>query len=93
MWSGYGNSSSNEPTVFFYLTLKKGDPAAINALFQRLQHEIALIVDGVIELAYFMRGAIGYEEMMLRTPGERQRISKFIDSRLESQKKALYPVY
>ena len=62
-------------------------------MFTRLQTEIENIVDGVVELCWFMRGAISYEEMMLRTPGERQRMSKFIEKRLESQKKALNPVY
>ena len=40
-----------------------------------------------------MRGAIGYEEMLRRTPGEREAMSKFIKKRLEAQKGAMNPVY
>ena len=52
-----------------------------------------MIVETIIELVYFMRGAISYEEMMWRTPGERQRISQFIQKRLESQKGSMSPVF
>lgn len=62
-------------------------------MFTRFQNEIQLVVDNVIELCWYMRGSISYEEMMFRTPGERQRILKFIENRMESQKKAMYPVY
>ena len=40
-----------------------------------------------------MRGAVGYEEMMMRTPAERDLIRTFIKQRLESQKDSPYPVY
>ncbi len=62
-------------------------------MMSRLQGDVQTVVDNIIELSYFMRGAISYEEMMLRTPGERQRISKFVEKRLESQKNSMYPVY
>lgn len=62
-------------------------------MFARMQDEVTKLVDSVIELCYFMRGAIGYEEMMLRTPGERDRIGKYIEKRLESQKRSPHPVY
>lgn len=62
-------------------------------MFAQLQDDVQGIVDGVIELCWFMRGAISYEEMMLRTLGERQRIARFIEKRLESQKNMMYPIY
>ena len=62
-------------------------------MFQRLTGEISGIVDSIIELCWFMRGSISYEEMMLRTPGERQMIGKFIEKRLESQKNSPHPIY
>ena len=40
-----------------------------------------------------MRGAISYEEMMRRTPGERQLINEFLSKRIENEKKNPYPVY
>ena len=62
-------------------------------MFGNLKRDVELIVDNVVELSYFMRGAVGYEEMMKRTPGERQRMAKFIEKRLESQKNSMSPVY
>lgn len=58
-----------------------------------MRREAEQIIENVIELTYFMRGAIGYEEMLFRTPGERQMIASFITRRLESQQKSMYPVY
>jgi hypothetical protein len=52
-----------------------------------------MLIESIVELVYFMRGAIGYEEMMLRTPAERDLIRNFITKRLESQKDSPYPVY
>lgn len=62
-------------------------------MFAALQREAESIVDGIIELTYFMRGAIGYEEMMRRTYGERQRIGTFIEKRLNVEMKRMYPQY
>ena len=62
-------------------------------MFNTLTNEIDNIISSVIELCWFMRGSIGYEEMMRRTPGERQRVSEFISKRLEKLKDVQYPVY
>lgn len=40
-----------------------------------------------------MRGAIPYEEMMRRTPGERDRFSHFLDKRFITEKDNPHPVY
>jgi hypothetical protein len=62
-------------------------------MFLSLQDEIKNLVDAIISLVYYMRGAISYEEMMRRTPGERERISTFLDKRFEQEKKNPHPVY
>jgi len=62
-------------------------------MFGRLQREAEMVVDDVIELTYFMRGAISYEEMLRRTYGERSRIAGFIERRLKQEAKKPYPVY
>jgi len=62
-------------------------------MMNRLKGDVQTVVDNVIELCWYMRGAIGYEEMLERTPGERERISKFIEKRLDTQKKVMNPVY
>lgn len=62
-------------------------------MFGRLSSEATAFLDHLVELVYFMRGGVTYEEMLRRTPGERQIISEFINRRLESEKKSPHPVY
>lgn len=62
-------------------------------MFQRFSAEAKSLLNSIVELCWFMRGSVTYEEMMLRTPVERQIISEFIEKRLDSQKKSMYPVY
>lgn len=62
-------------------------------MFKSLTAESEGLVSSVISLIYFMRGAISYDDMMYRTPGERGLISEFIDKRLEQEKDKHYPVY
>jgi len=40
-----------------------------------------------------MRGGVTWEEMMNRTPGERDAMARFIKKRLEAQKDSMSPVY
>ncbi len=62
-------------------------------MFKLLDRDIDVLLQNVIELCYFMRGAISYEEMMMRTAGERQRIQDFVKRRLDLEAKKLNPVY
>lgn len=73
--------------------LKSGDPQQTQQMIKQLSGEVNNIVESVIELCYYMRGAITYDEMMNRTSGERDRISTFVHERLDSQKKSMHPVY
>jgi hypothetical protein len=91
--AGAGGHCACESSSFFYITIKKGTPAQVTELFQGLERDINGLLNNCIELSYFMRGAISYEEMMLRTPGERQRIGDFISNRLKVEVKKPYPVY
>lgn len=62
-------------------------------MFQDLQGAAENTLDSVIELCYFMRGAIPYEEMLRRTPGERQRIGDFLQKRLKTEEGKMVPIY
>jgi hypothetical protein len=62
-------------------------------MFVQLQNDARRLVDAIISIVYYMRGAISYEEMMRRTPGERERFSSFLDKRFEQEKKNPHPVY
>ena len=93
MWSGARGRRSNEPFSLFYITLKNGVVEDIQRMFKGLERDIDILLQSVIELCYFMRGAISYESMMMRTAGERQRIGDFIKKRLEMESKKLHPNY
>jgi hypothetical protein len=73
--------------------LKHGTPQDIQRMFQRLIKEGKNIIETVIELVYFMRGAIQYHDMMNMTPGERDMVSEFIKKRLEREKDRPHPTY
>lgn len=62
-------------------------------MFSRLQQEGRGLVKEVVQLVYFMRGAVSYEEMMYRTPAERQEMADFITERLDQESKNPYPNY
>jgi hypothetical protein len=51
------------------------------------------IVDRLIEITYFMRGSVQYEHLLDRSAFERQRMTKFIEKRLEQEGKRMNPVY
>lgn len=62
-------------------------------MFAEYNGSIQRIVDSAIEMIYFMRGAISYNDMMLMTPGERDRVGSFVEKRLDQESKSPYPNY
>lgn len=62
-------------------------------MFDRLAKDTEDLVTSIVEMVYFMRGSIGYEEMMVRTPGERQLINQFLERRLAAEKDKTNPTY
>lgn len=63
-------------------------------MFNRLEREVKQIIDNIIEITYFMRGAVDYDSALMNmSAGERDRISGFITRRLETESKSMYPVY
>jgi len=70
-----------------------GSPDNIQEMFQQLQREVQLLIDNTIELVYFMRGALTYEEAMMRTRGERDRMGAFLQRRLKEESKRSMPNY
>ena len=75
------------------MTLKKGSPEEINRMFNKLSGGVQGLLDSIVSLCYFMRGAVPYEEMLRTTPGERDRMDSFINKRLEKESKKLNPNY
>jgi hypothetical protein len=73
--------------------LKSGNQEEITKMFRSMEGEAKAIVSNVIQLVYFMRGSIQYDDMMYRTPGERDLIERFISDRMEQEKDHMYPQY
>lgn len=93
MQKGDEGFSSGESDRFFYITLKSGDQEKITKMFNSLQREGRALLDSIISLIYFMRGALSYTEAMNMSFAERQVVSEFIEKRLEQEKKSPSPVY
>lgn len=73
--------------------IKQGSPDQIKEMFMTMNSARENIIENVISLVYFMRGAIQYSDMMLMSHVEKQAISNFIKQRLEMEKDKMYPIY
>lgn len=62
-------------------------------MFATLQRDGERLIDSILTLIYFFRGAISYSEAMNMSYAEREIAAKFIEKRLESEKKNPHPVY
>lgn len=93
MWEGGQHSRANEPTSFFYLTLKTGDAEAIRKMFARLRADAKAMLKEAVELSWYMRGSIQYDKFFDMTPMERDAVKDFITSHMENVKDHAFPVY
>lgn len=75
------------------MTLKTGSNEDIIAMFNQFRNDVSMTIKSIIQLVYFMRGSVGYNDMMNMTHMEREMISEFINERLEQESKRMYPVY
>ena len=73
--------------------LKSGDKHQLAKLIQQQKAEVRNIITNCISLVYFMRGAVQYEDMLMRTFAERRLMSDFIENRLEIESKSMSPNY
>ena len=62
-------------------------------MFEQMHNEQRRIMKSVIELVYFMRGSIQYDDMMKRSLIERDLITEFLNDRLEIEAKKMHPNY
>ncbi len=59
-----------------------------------LQDDAKLLIKNVIDLAYFMRGGMSYETILLTMSfAERQLVSDFLKERLDQESKSSQRVY
>jgi hypothetical protein len=75
------------------MTLRSGSTKQIQDMFGRMSRERTRIIKSIVQLVYFMRGSIQYNDMMNMSFVEREIISNFIEERLENESKKMYPCY
>lgn len=94
MWGGDYYFRTDKSTKFFFITLKTQPPEKVVEMFQRLRSDGKRMLQNIIELAYFMRGSVQYNDLLLTMSfGERDLISEFISKRLEQESKSMSPNY
>ena len=62
-------------------------------MFLNLKKETESLIKGIVQLVYWMRGAISYHDMFWLSPAERDQVRTFVDGRLEDESKLLYRNY
>ena len=62
-------------------------------MIQKMESDSRQLIESIVSLVYFMRGAVSYGDMMWMTYGERMTIKHFLDERFEIEKKNPTPVY
>ncbi len=63
-------------------------------MFLTLQDEAKMLIKNIIDIVYFMRGAMSYESVLLTMSyAERQLVSDFLKERLERESKSPTPNY
>lgn len=66
----------------------------ITRLFKQLQAEARALLDQVVQLAFFMRGGVQYDDLLLnRTRVEREAMEAFIQDNLKRQKGSPHLVF
>ncbi len=63
-------------------------------MYARLNRDTKIIIDNTLQLAYFMRGAMLYNDIMYSMSYiERDMAMDFIQKRIEQEKKNPHPIY
>lgn len=64
-------------------------------MFSQFRKEVGVIVDSLIELAWYSRGSLQYHDAYYLTHYERERMKDSIENRFDHIKrnKITYPVY
>jgi hypothetical protein len=62
-------------------------------MFNQLRKSSRALTKQIVQLVYFMRGALQYHDALMLTPGERDLMEEFISERLEMEGKKIHPNY
>ena len=70
-----------------------GDTSRISEMINSMAFDVRSLLKSAIEIAYFSRGSIQYNEVLHMSPLERDLAVEFINKRLELAGKSPFPVY
>lgn len=62
-------------------------------MIDRMKRETRVFLQETIQMAWFMRGSIQYESLLMMTATERQLVGDFIEENMEVASKSHSPVY
>ena len=66
----------------------------IQKIIRQLGREVQGLIDSCVELSWYMRGGITYDQLLLVSAAERDRFLNFINKRMENlHKMGNNPVY
>lgn len=91
MQTGNAYPGISKSSKFFYITLKAGSVPDIQKMFGRLKDTQRGLLEGIVSLAYFMRGSVQYKDLLDMSPLERDIVTEFIKDRLEAESKKMHP--
>jgi hypothetical protein len=70
-----------------------GDSSRISEMINSMALDVRNLLKAAVEIAYFSRGSIQYERVLMMSPLERDIATEFINKRLEAASKSMFPVY
>jgi len=74
--------------------LKTGTPEQISTMYKRLGGDVKNLITGIVQLAYFMRGGMTYNQILFTMSYiERELAMDYISNRLETEMKSPHPNY
>ncbi len=66
---------------------------AAQKLFDRYEDEVSKIKSNALQLSWYMRGGVTYEDVLNMSSSERKYIAEIIESNLEATKKSGLPFF
>lgn len=76
------------------MILRTETPEEIQKLYNRLNNDTKIILENIVKMTYFMRGAISYDHALYgMSYVERDIVLDHVSKRLETESKSPHPVY
>lgn len=73
--------------------IMSGDTSRISEVINSMGLDVRNLLRSAVEISYFTRGAIGYDQVLRMSALERDIAVEFINKRLEMAAKSPFPVY